>query len=67
MSIKLSIQLCTLHSSELKMTEELSKHVFKEMNVLYKTTKANLHVKCSSLPQTKQTLSLVSMFQLNLL
>ena len=39
MSIKLSIQLCTLHSSELKMTEELSKHVFKEMNVLYKTTK----------------------------
>ena len=56
----------TLYYSELKMTEELSKHVFKEFNVLYKTIKANLNVKCSSLPQTKQTISLVSMFLLNL-
>ena len=56
----------TLYYSELKMTEELSKHVFKELNVLYKTIKANLNVKCTSLPQTKQTISLVSMFLLNL-
>ena len=55
-----------LYYSELKMTEELSKHVFKELNVLYKTIKVNLNVKCTSLPQTKQTISLVSMFLLNL-
>ena len=37
--VTLLIQLCTLYYSELKMTEELSKHVFKELNVLYKRTK----------------------------
>ena len=34
-----------MYYSELKMTEELLKHVFKELNVLYKIIKANLHVK----------------------
>ena len=61
------IQLCTLYYTEMKIIEELSKHVFKEFNALYKTIKANLHVKCSSPAQTKQTISLVSMFLLNLL
>ena len=61
------IQLCTLYYIEMKIIEELSKHVFKKLNALYKTIKANLHVKCSSPPQTKQTISLVSMFLLNLL
>ena len=64
-----SILLHTLNSTlyfVLFRTEDDRKHVFKEMNVLYKTIKANLHVKCSSPPQTKQTVSLVSMFLLNL-
>ena len=44
----------------------IEEHVFKELNVLYKTTKAYRFVKCSNLPQTKQILSLITMFQLNL-
>ena len=69
----ISILLHTLNSTlyfvlyRIEDNRELSKDVFKELNVLYKTTKANFQVKCSSLPQTKQTISLVSMFLLNLL
>ena len=45
-----------MYYSELKMTEELSKHVFKELNVLYQTIKANLHVKPAVLYRRQKNL-----------
>ena len=48
------------------MTEELLKHVFEEFNVLYKTIKLIFKSSAVLYRKKKQTLSLVSMFQLNL-